>query len=246
MLLLGGAAIDKAAVFRILGGWFHRAIDPGNLRDAAERLRGAWVAQLEIDAIARHPRSRPPPEWQALRGFVVASADRLRDRAGRIREHDRQCVFGASTRREAPEFGLGAVSGGWCFVRCGPRIDLDGLVRDRDQLWAETLVRYGAGERPDIDLIKSAPRVASLGDIKDAVSIMRVWLASNCEVHPEYQVEKDVLYEDHCVWREACGLEPVNKQWFGRLLRTACPGRENYRSGDGEVRCGARNTGASG
>jgi Virulence-associated protein E len=151
-------------------------------------------------------------------------------------EHERPRIFGAATSREESELRRTGARD-WCFIRCGRRIDLVGLARDLDQFWAEGLVRYGAGERPEIELVKAAPKAARLRDVRDAVTIMRIYLKSNCEVDPAYQIEKDVLYDDHTAWREACGLEGVTKQWFGRLLRAACPGRENYRSGDGEARC---------
>jgi hypothetical protein len=151
-------------------------------------------------------------------------------------EHERPRIFGAATSREESELRRTGARD-WCFIRCGRRIDLVGLARDLDQLWAEGLVRYGAGERPEIELVKAAPKVAGLGEIKDGVTLLKIWLNSNCEVGAEYQVEKEVLYQDHCAWREACGLEPVDIRWFGRLLRAACPGRENYRSGDDGARC---------
>jgi putative DNA primase/helicase len=234
----GGAGSDKAAVFRILAGRFHSTFDPLNLRDAPERLRGAWIAQIDqFDAMIRHHGRRGrPPDLRALRGFVGASADHLRDRAGRVRDHERQCIFGAATGGDEDEFRRTGARD-WCWVRCGSKIDLDGLARDLDQFWAEGLMRYGAGERPEIELVKAAPKVAGLGEIKDGVTLLKIWLNSNCEVGAEYQVEKEVLYQDHCAWREACGLEPVDIRWFGRLLRAACPGRENYRSGDDGARC---------
>jgi len=143
----GGAGSDTAAVFRILAGRFHSTFDPLNLRDAPERLRGAWIAQIDqFDAMIRHHGRRGrPPDLRALRGFVGASADHLRDRAGRVRDHERQCIFGAATGGDEAEFRrTGALE--WCWVRCGSRIDLDGLAHDLDQFWAEGLVRYGAGE----------------------------------------------------------------------------------------------------
>ena len=84
LVLGGGAGSDKAAVFRILAGRFHSTFDPLNLRDAPERLRGAWIAQIDqFDAMIRHHgRWGRPPDLRALRGFVGASADHLRDRAG--------------------------------------------------------------------------------------------------------------------------------------------------------------------
>jgi hypothetical protein len=142
-----------------------------------------------------------------------------------MRYHERPYVFGATTERETcpPEL-IG--SSEWHFVGCGA-IDLSGLARDRDQFWAEILVRYCSRAHPGVDALQIAPR--AVGAMRDEISVMRAYLAERCEFGPAHLVEKDALYADHSAWRAAVGLHPVDKVWFGRHLRAAYPKVGHYR-----------------
>jgi predicted P-loop ATPase len=155
LVLEGETGIGKTSTFRILGGaWYSNDIAALGTKDAKEQIIGCWIMELdELDAVRR------ASDWSAVLSFVSTPTDRFRFTWGRrVQPYPRQCVFGATTNRDAwqPEL-IGFRR--WWPVRCGPSIDLEALRRDRDQLWAEAVARYLNGERwflQDQDVITEA------------------------------------------------------------------------------------------
>jgi putative DNA primase/helicase len=102
-------------------------------------VAGVWFIEMsELDALTRATNS-------AVKSFITRRNDRFRPPYGKhVLERPRQCVFVGSIN---PMGGyLRDPTGARRFwpVTCGV-IDLDALVRDRDQLWAEAVVRFQAG-----------------------------------------------------------------------------------------------------
>ena len=137
LVLEGSQGIGKSSVVRILAGeWFtDQLADPGS-KDASMQLRGAWLIELnELAALGR-------TEMERTKAFITQQVERFRLPYGhRLVQMPRQCVFIGTTNSET---WLKDETGGRRFwpVRCGTPIDLAGLQRDRDQLWAEALLRY--------------------------------------------------------------------------------------------------------
>jgi predicted P-loop ATPase len=118
--------------------WFTDEIAEIGSKDAAQQMRGIWIIEIaELDAISRAEVSR-------IKAFLTRTTDRYRPPYERyVVEVPRQCVFAGSVN---PETYLRDETGNRRFwpVRCR-NIDLDALARDRDQLWAEAVVRYRQG-----------------------------------------------------------------------------------------------------
>jgi len=102
------------------------------------QTRGVWIIEIaELDSMSRSEVSK-------IKSFMSRSTDRFRPPYGkRLIESPRQCVFAGSVNHSNY---LRDETGGRRFwpVTC-TRIRIDELGRDRDQLWAETRDRYGAG-----------------------------------------------------------------------------------------------------
>jgi predicted P-loop ATPase len=133
-----GAGKSKA-IKMLFEPWFTDDLAEFGSKDASMQVRSAWGIEVaELSAMTRG-------EIERVKAFITRSTDRFRPSYGRrVIEVPRQAVFFGSTN--ALEY-LKDETGARRFwpVRCG-RIDHDAIVRDRDQLWAEAVALYNAGE----------------------------------------------------------------------------------------------------
>jgi predicted P-loop ATPase len=101
------------------------------------QTRGVWGIEVsELDAMSRMEVSK-------IKAFITRTVDRFRPPYGsRIIESPRSCVFWGTTNAEGY---LKDETGGRRFwpVKIG-KIDIDQLLNDRDQLWAEAVVLFDA------------------------------------------------------------------------------------------------------
>ncbi|MFN3992961.1 MAG: VapE domain-containing protein [Tabrizicola flagellatus] len=153
VLVLGGAqGIGKSTACRILGGDWSGDNMP-SIRDGAREaglyLRGHWLVELAELAPSRKA------EAEDLKAFLTRATDEIR--APYARRADivpRQCVFVGTTNETA---FLRDASGGRRFwpVTCGAKIETEALAADREQLFAEAVAAFRAGEAwhlpPDLE-----------------------------------------------------------------------------------------------
>lgn len=154
LVLEGQQGIGKSTVGRILAGdeWFSDQLADMGSKDASMQLRGVWIVELsELDVLGRAELAR-------AKAFLSQQAERFRLPYGhRIIQVHRQCIFIGTTNADS---WLKDETGGRRFwpVRCG-RIDIDRLRADRDQLWAEALLRCREGATwwlDDKDVVEAA------------------------------------------------------------------------------------------
>ena len=144
MLILRGAqGAGKSRSLRALCAdptWFSDTTLPIGEKDAYQQLQGVWIYELgELDSVRR-------TEWTAVKAFLSSQVDRYRASYGRNPVSvPRQVIFSGSTNEAT---FLGDSTGQRRFwVReigvCRP----EDLVRARDDLWAEAVHLYRAGEQ---------------------------------------------------------------------------------------------------
>jgi predicted P-loop ATPase len=145
LILEGDQGKLKSTALRILAEpWFTDDVAELGSKDCAMQLAGRLI--LEIGELSSMTRA----DLDKVKAFMTRTDDRYRPPYGRrLIAQPRQCSFaGTSNRRDY----LTDETGGrrWLPVWCS-KIDKDALYHDRDQLWAEAVARFRAGEKWHFD-----------------------------------------------------------------------------------------------
>lgn len=141
LILEGDQGVRKSSALRALTSdeWFlDAAIDVRN-PEAASALRKKWIVEFsELAALKGGDVER-------VKQFVSTRVDNYRQKYGRyFEDYPRQCVLVGSTNAK---HYLKDETGARRFwpVRVAS-VDLEALVADREQLWAEAVAAFDAGE----------------------------------------------------------------------------------------------------
>ena len=140
LILEGGQGEGKSTALNILGGeWFMDTPFTLGDKEAFQMIRGKWIVELgELDAFNKADSTK-------AKQFFSASSDTFRESYGRrTADVPRQCVFAGTTNQE--EY-LKDTTGNRRYwpVMCH-KVELDALREIRDQLWAEAVFCYQAGD----------------------------------------------------------------------------------------------------
>ena len=143
LILEGPQGAEKSSALQALGEpWFTDQLSRLGTKDSSMEVIGTWLIEIaELDAMTRAGNS-------AIKAFVSRQADRFRPPYGRqVYHYPRQCVFCGTINPDGNGY-LKDPTGARRFwpVECGI-INLNSLRRDRDQLWAEAVVRYEKGQK---------------------------------------------------------------------------------------------------
>lgn len=140
--------------FSELNGNFH------DRKEMVERMQGSWIVELpELQGFTKS-------EVQDIKAFVSAREDKVRLAfAPRAAVYQRQCVMMGSTNEDRY---LRDLTGGRRFwpIRClVDTIDIDALMKEVDQVWAEAVAVYremrAAQPKGTLPLYLSGPEAAS-------------------------------------------------------------------------------------
>lgn len=146
-ILEGPQGLKKSTALRTLfQPYFTDDMPELGTKDASLQTRGVWCIELsELDAMAKSEVSK-------VKAFMSRAADHFRPPYGRRPiDAPRECVFAGTVNHAVY---LKDETGGRRFwpVKCFA-INIDALKPDKDQLWAEAVVRYRAGESWWLDSI---------------------------------------------------------------------------------------------
>jgi putative DNA primase/helicase len=147
LILEGPQDIRKSTALRVLAThdeWFLETTIEMGSKDSYQTLRGKWIVEFaELDSLSRSETSR-------VKQYVSERVSTYRPSYGR-RSIDffRQCGFAGSTNDSTY---LKDDTGATRFypVQVTKSIDVEALIEERDQLWAEAVARYKKGELPFI------------------------------------------------------------------------------------------------
>jgi predicted P-loop ATPase len=146
LVLAGPQGKQKSEALRTLAirdEWFTDRLSPVATKDAALETAGVLIVEIaEMDSLIRSSNS-------SAKSFITRRFDRFRPPYGKhpIRL-PRQCVFAGTINPPVGGY-LTDPTGARRFwpVECHGMIDRGGIERDRDQLWAEAIVRFRAGAK---------------------------------------------------------------------------------------------------
>lgn len=145
VILSGPQGIGKSTLLdKMSRGWFNDSIRTFEGKEASELLQGVWLVEIsELDAFRRTDAAR-------IKQFLSLRADRFRAAYGRhVKEIPRSCVFFGTTNTS--DF-LQDTTGNRRFwpIDTGEQACIKNvwknLNEEIDQLWAEAVMRWQAGE----------------------------------------------------------------------------------------------------
>lgn len=145
LVLNGPQGIGKSTLFALLGKqWYSDSLSISDMKDktAAEKLQGYWILELgELAGIKK-------VDVETVKSFVTRTDDKFRQSYGvAVESHPRSCIIVGSTNSEGGF--LRDITGNrrfWPVHVTGGGKHHPWELQDVDQIWAEAIERYRAGE----------------------------------------------------------------------------------------------------
>lgn len=141
LVLQGAQGGGKTSLVRVMGAGFHveTSLDLHN-KDAVMTSAGNWL--VELGELASLRKS----DVESVRNFITRKEDQIRLPYGRsVKTMPRRCVFIGTTNSRQPLTDPEGNRRYW-VVSVG-KVDTDALEQVRDQIWAEAMHAYRAGEK---------------------------------------------------------------------------------------------------
>ena len=225
LVLVGAQGGGKSTFARVLGApWTVESHSTFGSKDAAQELDGAWL--VEVAELSGMRRS----EVETVKTFVSKQSDHFRPAYGRhVIDQPRSCVFIGTTNEDT---FLVDYTGNRRFwpVRCTGRINLKLIEEAREQLWAEALSAYRAGDQWHLtaEETRAAANVQEshrvVGEVEQGVAnILERKVASAVTTPPMISVLE--------IFREICGSERDSENLSVRRQMETAIGQALRRSG---------------
>jgi predicted P-loop ATPase len=147
LILEGEQGAMKSTALRVLGTfgghcYYTDEVGELNSKDAAMQLQGVVIVEIgELNALGR-------AEANAIKAWLARQVDRFRPPFGKaVRDFPRQCVLAGTMNPVGNGYLKDETGGRRFFPVLVTDVDLEALRRDADQLWAEAVHRFHAGEQ---------------------------------------------------------------------------------------------------
>ena len=227
LILNGPQGIGKSTLLAKLGGsFFSDSLSIADMRDktAAEKLQGYWIVEIaELSGIRK-------TDEETLKAFISRVDDKYRASYGyTVEDHPRECIIVGTTNQESGF--LRDISGGrryWPVMTAGVNGEKPWDIKDVEQIWAEVMVLYKAGEK--LTLSERAQKYANIaqnnalesdereGLIKEYLDILLPmnWDSMNISQRRLYIRDEAVQVERGCEQRKmVCAME-IWSECFGK------------------------------
>lgn len=180
LVLSGPQGIGKSTFFAKLGGkWFSDSLTISDMKDkaAAEKLQGYWILELgELAGIKKM-------DVETVKSFISRTDDKYRASYGfNVESHPRQCIIVGSTNNEGGF--LRDITGNrrfWPVKVRGSALNKPWNIINPEQIWAEALVKYRAGEELFLtgeEAVKAGEEQSEAMEGDDREGVVREYL--NC------------------------------------------------------------------
>lgn len=222
LVLTGGQGIGKSELGRQLSkGWFSDSLNKlDNDKDSQDAVRGVWIVELAELASLRKG------EMESIKNFTSKQVDEFRPAYARCKVScPRRCVFYGTTndksflrdrtgnRRFWPVEVQGVGRGEKVYAELGAEVD---------QLWAEAVVRYKAGERlfMDGELAAMAEEAQNEHTEVGEFEMLREQIIEILEKPlPEDWESRDEL-QQHAYYEQVHGVNDLGREPGGTVKRT--------------------------
>jgi hypothetical protein len=227
LVLEGAQGAGKSRALQALASpaWHKDTAIDVESKDGALANRGVWIREFgELGGLGR-------ADIEKWKSFVTRTHDAYRPPYER-REVSipRRCVFAGSTNRG--EYLSDATGARRIWPVAVDRVDVDAIVRDRDQLWAEARERYSVGQPwwlEDDDLRGLAEERQSDRQVDDPwLHEVREWVERATQNHAEVTVAAVLRSIEPAAGR----WTPAARQRVGDILRALGYTRVRSSTGD--------------
>lgn len=226
LVLQGEGGTGKTSFIRSLGGPFVSEMTLNiHDKDALMAITGNWlVEQAEMSTMRK-------AEEEAFRSFITRMTDNFRPPYGRtLEEFPRRCVFVGTSNSDQMLKDVEGQRRYWP-VRCG-EIDWQWLAANRDQLWAEAVVAYKAGEvhffsREEKPLVDK--EVALFQQTEIMADMVADWFLGLARDKRPAEITTHTILVQCAELTGAAVLDKRNEMSAGKALRAL--GFEKFRSG---------------
>lgn len=221
MLILEGkqGSFKSQTLAALAGNYFSDNLGDIRNKDTIQNLQGHWI--IEVGELSRTKRA----EVDELKAFLSRQVDQIRlPYKEKIQDFPRQCIFIGTTNEDVY---LKDETGNRRFwpVKTN-NINLEAIKEDRDQLWAECVVRYKLDEPTWLDtpeLREAAEEIQSARYMADERSItIKDWLEKEEIENPgrpkEYQMQEIVEGALNLHWG---GLSKTEQMLFAKTFKDA-------------------------
>lgn len=225
-LLYGPQGLGKSLLLNIMGGeWFSDTLTNIGSKESYEAVDGSLIVEMAEMAATKRA------DVEAIKQYISKRTDKYRrayDR--RVTDNPRQCVFFGTTNEEQCLNDYTGNRRFWVIETTKGKQNVSKeLPLERDQLWAEAVAYYQAGEPLFLssELEQEAQRVQSLhtfepakwADIRTflARKLPKEWEEMSSNAHQDWLAENSD--EDGEIEREAVSAKEIWVECFGGTSR---------------------------